>query len=250
MKRIVMGAVAVAWASAGLFGLTGCYSEYVTPGAAANLEGFEDPGLADIAARRPQAPFPARLAVVRVQGSGYRAYNLSSHGHGRFSVVTARDVETDEQMERVRRLPDVAGVGTLNRMLLPERLDSDRDLRMAAAALHTDMLLLYTFDTQFETDELIPVAGVITLGIFPDRQARVVSTVSGLLMDVRSGYIYAALETTERQHQAANFWTSEDAADDARRRAEAMAFEELVRQFEQTWPKVVSEYAPRAAAAQ
>ena len=37
----------------------------------------------------------------------------------------------------------------MNRMLLPEQLDNDREIRTAASRLQADMVLLYTFDTSF-----------------------------------------------------------------------------------------------------
>jgi hypothetical protein len=41
------------------------------------------------------------------------------------------------------------GLAPLNRLVLPQQLQSDRELRVGAAKLHADMLLIYTLDTTF-----------------------------------------------------------------------------------------------------
>jgi hypothetical protein len=53
-------------------------------------------------------------------------------------------------------------------------------------------------------------------------------------------------EATERTDQLANAWTSEQAIDDSRRRAESLAFEKLVGELETTWRGVVNRYADAA----
>ena len=223
-------------------GLGGCGMKYVTPGAAAELSVFADEAIKQQWQKKAVATFPAHLAVARVQGSGYSSYTVHSYGHGKYSVVTTRDVETDEHFQRIGALQDVAGVAAINRMLLPSQLNSDVELRTAAAALHAEMLLLYTFDTQFYADQVVPAAGLLTLGFFPDRSAHVDTTASALLLDTQTGYVYAAIEASAHEEQAANFWTSKDAADDARRRAEVAAFEGLVAEFEKAWPGVIARY--------
>lgn len=228
----------------------GCHAKYVTPGGPADLSAFSDRSVAEKWDRKPAAAFPARIALIRVQASGYRSHRHESFGYGNYSVVTARDVETEAHLKTIAAVPDVADVATINRLLLPEHLQSDLELRDAAASLHADMLLLYTFDTVFRTDKAIPAADVLTLGLMPDRSERVTTTASALLMDTRTGFIYATLEATARQNQLANAWSSADAADDARVRAERQAFDELVAQFEPTWHRVRSEHArPSASAA-
>jgi hypothetical protein len=229
----------------------GCGVRYVTPGGPADMEVFSDRQIAEKWNRKPAAKFPARIALARVQASGYRSTEYRSYGHGQYSVVTTREVETEEQLERISELPDVAGLAALNRMLLSQELNSDIELRDAAASLQADMILLYTFDTSFHTDKVIPAADVLTLGLFPDRSAKVTTTASALLMDTRTGFVYAAVESTAREDQAANAWTNRDAIDDARRRAEARAFDQLVDEFAKAWKDVRSTHAtrdPRASA--
>lgn len=232
--------------------MSGCVARYVTPGAAADFRALgitaeaaanqTDFPIAEKLARRPLAPFPATIAIVRVQGSGYCSHTDRGYGHGRYSVVTARTVETDEHVKTMNALPMVRGVAPLNRLVLPDRLESEQDLRVAAASVQADLLLMYTFDTTFEVGTTIPVMGTITLGIFPNQKASVSTTASAALLDTRNGYIYALDEATEKDTQLANSWTSRDAVDECRRRTEQKAFDKLVGQFCGTWAGVVGRY--------
>ena len=235
---------------------TGCAS-YTVPGPAADMQtfGIAPPELreqqTDFAIREhldkePLASFPARLAIARVQDSGYRSYRLGSYGRGAYSVVTTRDAETQEHLERLANLPLVAGVGPINRLLLPQTLDSDKELREAAAMLHADILRIYTLDTDFHIGDNGSPIDVVTLGFLPHKEAHVVTTASAALLDTRNGYVYGVAEGTGRHSQPANTWTSEAATDEARQKAEAAAMAELAGALEQTWRGVVKQYAAAA----
>lgn len=185
----------------GLIWLGGCgmHAAYSVPGPPADFralgitqdeaEAQTDVLIARRPDRKPTARFPATIAVVRVQGAHYRSYTARGYGDGRFTVVTTRDVEPDNAFERLENLPLVAGVHPLNQLVMPQRLRSEEDLRAAAANVQADMLLIYTFDTQFETNTKIQPMGLLTLGLFPDRDVRVTCTASAALLDTRNGYV-------------------------------------------------------------
>jgi len=187
--------------------------------------------------------------VARVQGAGYRSYSYGrAYGHGSYSVVTTRDVETDEHYQRITELEQVNGVAMVNRLLLPEKLQDDYELRQAAAKLHADILLIYTLDTVFSVDNDLAPLSVITLGLSPNEKARVRSTASAVLMDTRNGYIYGVMESSAHGDQLANSWTSEAAVDQVRRRVETEAFDDLVGELERLWPQIVQQYAAGSTA--
>lgn len=234
---------------------SGCTTSYTTPGAAASFHAMgitpdqartmTDAGIAEQLDRKPAASFPANVAAVRVQASGYHSYTAHGIGAGRFSVVTHRDVETDEDIARLASMPLVASLQSISSVLLPERLDSVWDLRRMAAALQSEMLFVYTFDTRFGSETVVPALGVITLGLFPSEQARVTSTVSGVLVDTRTGFVYGTVEATSSTTQAANKWTTRDAIDQSRRRAEADAFAKLVDRIDGMWTMVTARFGPQ-----
>ncbi|MGE3107207.1 MAG: hypothetical protein AB7G11_02910 [Phycisphaerales bacterium] len=237
--------------------LTGCGSSYLVPGGPADMGAFgapravrpsgTDPRVQVAMDRQPLASFPAGLAIAHVQESGYSCWNGSSYGTGRYSVVTQREVEQEQDLGRLTRLPMVAGVSSMSRLLLPSSLQSDVELRQAAASVHADMLLIYTFDTRFSKDDFASPLTVVTLGLFPSKTVEVRTTASALLVDTRSGYIYGTLESTSKpENQIANAWTSESAVDDARRRAEGAALASLMDEFEGLWGRVVTEYSARS----
>jgi len=243
---VAVGAVA--------FGVGGC-SSYATPGRGADMSVFHaaqaqtaDGTIREAYAAEPLATFPAAVAVVRVQASGYLNHaGNSGYGSGRYSVMTRREVETDDELAKITALSGVKGLAAMNRLLIPEGLTSDRELRAAAAGLRADLLLVYTFDTVFESDQYAGAVSFVSLGLFPTQIESVKSTASAVLLDTRTGFVHAVAEGTGDAGQLANFWTSKDAADDARLRAEGRAFRGMVASLVKEWPAVLSANAGRTA---
>lgn len=225
--------------------LSGCAS-YVTPGAKADLQVFAPPDIQAAFATQPTQPFPASIAVVRVQAPNYTNYNLrrygGQYGSGRYSIILSREAGEETQVSRVAALPQVNGIVGLNRMLLQPELKSDHEIREAAARLHADLVLLYTFDTTFVDHNAAKPLSVITLGLSPTRHITAITTASALLLDTRTGYVYSAYEVTERKATLATSWGSADSADTVRRETEQQAFIRLIDEIVASWPKVT---APR-----
>lgn len=224
--------------------LTGCAVNYTTPAGGVSISSLTDDDIADLMKVEPASEFPARIAVARVQASGYVSKTNNSYGSGRYSVVTVRDIEDESDFKKILSLPMVAGVAPLNRLLLTPNLDSIKDLRLSAARLKTDMLLIYSVDTAFhvESTPLGPLS-LITLGTLPNKKAFVTSTTSGALVDVRTGFIYGASESTEREEQRTNMWSTQDAIDEARVISEKASFKGFVKGFEELWKSIVEQYS-------
>jgi hypothetical protein len=233
--------------------LAGCQT-YTTPGGPADframgitaeeVEQRTDAGIAERLERQPLASFPVTLAVVRVQQPGYRSRSAGSFGDGRYSVVTVRDIENDADYERVLNLNMINRLIPLNRMVIPNRLQSDRELREAAASVHADMLLVYTVDTAFGSESKFAPLSTFTIGLFPEREARVTSTVSAAIVDTRNGYVYGLTEATAEETQLANAWTSRSAVEQSRRRAERKAFDGMLDRFEDMWSDILALHKP------
>ena len=235
--------------------VSGCGNHYVTPGgglsmgAIAGIDEQIDGDISQHFETRPAAAFPAHLAVVRIQDSGYRTKTHHGYGHGRYSVVTTRDIETDEAFERLQKLPDVNGVAPIGRMLVPVNANSIKDLRIPAAKLHAYMVLVYSVDTSLYVDgkQLGPLS-MISLGLIPNKKAHVTATVAGMLVDVRTGYIYGTTEASDTQEQLTTVWATEMAIEKARAKAETNAFEGFVGEFEELWGGVVGVYGDEGLA--
>jgi len=221
--------------------LSGC-ATYHTPGGRADLTAITNPAIQESFAAKPAAQLPAGVAFVRVQAPGYENEwtrdNGGVWGHGRFSVVTVREVEDEVDLARLAQLPQMHGPIGLSSMLLPRQLDSELPLRQAAARLKADMLMLYTFDTTFRERDRAAALSLITLGVSPTRRIHVHVTASALVVDTRTGFIYAALESNETRELTSNVWESSKNADNARRDAERAAFKKLVGDFETAWPTI------------
>lgn len=221
----------------------GC-STYRVPGERADLAAFASGDIADAFAVQPSNPWPANIAAIRLQGGNYSNFYMRRtngvYGDGNYSVVTVREVDEESALGRLLELPAVEGITGVNRMLLPPRIDTDRELRLAAAKLRADLLFLYTFDTKFyESDASRPLT-VISLGLLPTRGIRTVTTASALLVDTRTGFIYSTYEVTKERHSgAATSWNTEEIADKHRQAAEKEAFADLVDEVVKGWPALV-----------
>lgn len=215
----------------------------LTPADAANLTDYD---IAERLARKPAAAFPAAVAVVRVQGARYRSYTADAVGSGRYTIITTRDAEADTDVQRLVSLPGARGFGAVNRLIVPPETNNLKDLRLIAADLQADMLLLYTLDTSFgSTETAIPALGILTLGLFPNDRARVTSTASAALVDTRTGYLYGLAEATVEDTRLTNAWNNNNAVDRSRREAERAAFAKLVPEIEKLWTGVVTTYGPK-----
>lgn len=230
---------------------SGCAS-YVPPGPKADLKLFAPDDIQQSFALRPASPFPAAIACVRAQGPRYTNLYLDrnggSAGSGRYTVVTVREAGEQNQIDRIAALPEVAGVTGINRLLLPDKLETDRELRAAAARLQADLLLLYTFETAFFDHNMAKPLSVISLGLSPTRKITATTTVSALLIDTRTGYIHGTFEATEMARTLSTSWGSSDSADEVRRATEQTAFAKLVDDFVATWPRIAARKEGRPAA--
>ena len=238
MKRILFFAAIVVV-------MSGC-ATYIPPGAKADLELFGPPDIQAGFAAEATNPFPASIAIVRVQAPAYTNYYLrqrgGSYGSGRYSVILTKEAGEDLQVDRIGKLPQVAGLVSINRMLLPQRLEGDREIRGAASRLQADLIFLYTFDTAFFDKDISKPLSVITLGLSPTRKISAATTCSALLIDTRTGYVYSAYEVTERAETFSTSWGSRDSADETRRKNEQEAFKKLIDEFVATWPRILDRH--------
>jgi len=234
-------------------------ASYTVPGRAADLtvftdgtevefqetdeRSFDEPGIDEILARRPMASFPTGLAVVRVQAPDYASNTIEAGlGRGAYSVVIVRDVEEEEDFLRLATLPRVQGAAPFNRLLVPGELKTDLELRKVAAQLHADVLLIYTPDTVFELDREIDALDTITLGLLSKKELHVRTTAAALLVDTRTGYLYAVAEGTSKRQTHTSFWTTSKKIDVVRRKTECEAFQLLIDEVEGVWSGVLSTY--------
>lgn len=245
-SRMVKTAFRSAALLAVMFGIAGCAGTYRTPGAGLSIGDLSkaEEDIAEVIQREPAAKFPITLAVARAQATGYVSYNNECFGGGRYCVVTTRDIETEKDFERLVRLPMISDIATISRILLPGKLDTIKDLRLAAASLKADMLLLYSLDTRFrvESTDIGPLS-LISLGFLPNKKAHVTTTASAALFDVRTGFVYGIAEDTATEQQRATVWSSAAAIEKARLKTEADSFQKLLGEFEKLWKEVVEAYA-------
>jgi hypothetical protein len=226
---------------------TGCQTYYRTPGAPAPIGEMTSPSIAKQLRVQPEAPIPATLAFVRVQDGNYYSSSIAGVRRGGVSIVSASDLEVPADLERLQKWTDVAACARLSAIIIPQVKDTGPDaamlaVREGAAALHADIIALYTIDTVFRVDDASPGAlGLVTLGLAPTKSAVVNSTASMAFVDVRSGFVYGTAEASSRDDQLANSWTSEDAVDQCRRRVEREALTALLAEGERAWQSIAAQ---------
>jgi hypothetical protein len=181
---------------------------------------------------------------VRIQAPGYRSPTAEGYGNGAYSIVLTRDVEPEDAIGRLSKLPHLRGIAPIGRLLLPTQLNSDKELRTAASQLQCDMLLVYTFDTTFHDRDLASPISVITLGLSPTQSTTVVTTASAVLLDTRNGYVYGVAEASAKRNGIATAWNTQSAIDGDRQKTEADAFSKLTGELETMWKGVVREVGP------
>lgn len=216
--------------------LGGCSSKgYVTPDHGVSLAGIDDADIEELFSKKPASPFPAQVSIVRVSSSRM--------GSG-FEVVQTRDIESEADLARIAEQPLISQAAPLSRLLVPSDMRSLKDLRLPAAHMRADLLLVYTVDTTFYVDStpLGPLTAV-SLGFLPNHQAHVTATVAGILVDVRSGYIYGSTEATAQEEQRSSTWSTEDAVTESKSRAEKAAFTRFSESFPAFWKGVTAKYA-------
>ena len=220
----------------------GC-AHYRTPGGGVSIPAITDSRIAEALARAPAAQFPAHVIVARVQAGGYFSYSSRGYGNGGYTVLTTRDIETEADFEQLASLPGIAAIGAINRILLPLELRSLQDLREAAAQLHGDVVLLYTVDTAFHTEnQLVAPLQLVSLGMFASEKSRITTTCAAAFVDVRTGYVYGVAEGTATDTRRSSPWTTESAIEAARLKTEREAFTAALKEIAKTWSSINAEY--------
>jgi hypothetical protein len=229
-----------------ILALNACSTRYVTPGKAVDFSQIHDSSIEEALKTRPTLTFPAAMVAVRVQGAGYANEALIGYGNGNYTVLNTREVGEDQSLSKIESLPGLEEAGTLNQLLIPQTLSSDLQLRQGAARLHADLLLLYTFSTQFTDKDLLPPLSIITLGLSPTQRYTVTSTASAVVLDVKTGFVYAALEETQSETGLATSWNTSESMDEGRKTAEKVAFEKLVGSLETAWGRIYERYKQKS----
>jgi hypothetical protein len=239
MKRLILAAC---------LGLLSACASYTTPGSGVSIASIaeNDSDIRDAFTREAAMTLPARLAIARIASSHYQSRTNKGYGSGAFSVLTVRDIEGEDAIEKLAAMPSIAGIAPLSRLLLPASLQSTRDLGQSAAQLKADAVLIYSIDTGFRTESTqIGPLQTVALGMLATKKSIVTATCAFAIIDVRTGFIYGTGETSATEANQSNLWGSADAADKARQRAETAAFDKSVDEVGKLWTSIVREHAGR-----
>jgi|GEM_PF-4470262 len=199
----------------------GNYTLPVTEGASGAVR--EDPNA------RPTVRFPARVAVARIEG-----------GHGSFRMIPEADIERDAHAAAAAGLPGVAGLVSLNRVALVSEVKSYRALDLEARKVGADLVAVYRFESGRRVDDAFVPLTVATLGLAPNHSYRALATVTLMVRDARTGYIYGVLEETGESGGLTAGMDVNSAANRAERKARERALDALAEQLPGFWSGVLA----------
>jgi hypothetical protein len=186
----------------------------------------------------PSPGFSTRL----IQTTGTQI--IYTRPQGNFSLILTRDADEDEAFGKLAEFTGVKQAAPFNRLLLPYNYNSIKDLRLAAAKMKAQMLLVYTFDTEFRIDtKNYGPQNVFSLGYLKNKDVKVVTTASVAIFDVQTEYLYGLAEATANENKKSNAWKKQDQVDNLRIETEKKAFNKLMGEIEKMWARVVKEYS-------
>lgn len=225
-------------------------NKYITPGGPVKISELADADVSKILSNKPASEFPVNIAVVRIQSPGYSNYRYrrmyNPQPQDNFSMILTRDAGEEESFQQLAKMEGIKQMAPFNRLLLPYHYSSVKDLRLAAAKMKAQMLLVYTFDTQFVIDtKNYGPQNLLSLGYLKNKEVKVVTTASVALFDVQTEYLYGLAEATSQETKRANAYKKLDEVDNLRIETEKKAFGELVGEIEKMWKGVREEYAKR-----
>lgn len=226
----------------GLALLCAACAHYRTPGGAVQWDALHGTD-ADAIPRQPSPHFPSNLSVVRLQASEYQSATVGSYGKGRYSLVTSGELLSETQLQAIAQWPAVASVGRLDLQLLPRKLESLDDLRLSAAKLQSDILLMYTVETTFRIGgQDYGPDRKLRLGGAPGEGDAVTSVARAVFTDVRTGYTYGEARGIVSRGLDAAAVADARSVDAARLAAERDAFTQLVGEAKARWGEIARHY--------
>lgn len=232
-----------------LASLVSC-TRYITPGSPVQISSLADADVSKILSNKPASEFPVNIAIARIQSSDYTNYRYRRYYNpqpqDKFSMILTRDAAEEESFQQLAKMEGIKQMAPFNRLLLPYNYGSIKDLRLAAAKMKAEMLLVYTFNTQFAVDtKNYGPQNLISLGYLKNKDVKVITTASVAIFDVQTEYLYGLAEATSQQTKKANAWKKLDEVDNLRMETEKKAFQELVGEIEKMWKGVREEYAKK-----
>ena len=226
--------------------LSSCATKYTTPGSEVKISALADEDIAKVLTNKPSAEFPVNIAVARIQAPNYSNFLYNSRQavpNGNFSMILTREPNEEYTIKELAKLKGIKQISPFNRLLLPYNYQSIKDLRLAAAKMKAQMLLVYTFDTEFSVDaKNYGPQNVFALGYLKNKELKVRTTSSVALFDVQTEYLYGLAEATAEKTKKSNIWKENQEVDNLRVESEKESFENLSREIEKMWKEVYDEY--------
>ena len=229
-----------------LFIFSSCATKYVTPGGDVKISSLVEEDISKVLSNKPSAEFPVIIAVARIQAPKYTNYRYSRNSepvNGNFSMILTREPDEEIQIQEIGKLNGIKQISTFNRLLLPNNYNSIKDLRLAAAKMKAQMLLVYTFDTEFVINaKNYGPQNLFALGYLKNKEVKVRTTSSAALFDVQTEYLYGLAEATEEVNKKSNIWKENQDVDNLRIESEKRSFEKLSKEIAKMWDGIYQEY--------
>ncbi len=231
--------------------LVGCQA-YHAPGGPANLRamGFAQPDGSISGPLVPQqrATVSTLLGIARVQAPEFATFTGGSTTKGPISIVTQIDSEDPADIAKLGKMYAIRGTLGLNKLVLPDSVSTEAELRKAAAETGADVLLVYTLDTQFFVPNRVEYGEQVKLALVTDPAANVQTVASGVIVDVRSGRIMGQAQGNAKAFVNAGSADGGSVIDRSRRNAERAAFKAMTDEVAERWTLIIERATPAPGA--
>lgn len=215
--------------------LVSCYSyetasSYHVPSSPAKKASSQKNAISPGGVRRGSVKFPTRIAIARVETQKYR---------DDVRLFDGRNLEKPEHAATISQLPGIAGIVSLNNISLQDGGVSYSSLRQEALEVGAPLLAVYRFTTTHETIDHSGMLNIAALGILPTVGHQVVSNVSLIVQDARTGYTYGVLEEQASTKLTSTQWGIVSSETRARRKTRQAALDQLMEKLPCFWDRIV-----------
>lgn len=240
--------LAPVFAAAALAFLAGCSTDtgsYLSPNSGSESlikqALIDDPSVATELARKPAATFPAHILVARTSGGDGYSY-AGTYYHG--GLILQDTPESERVQQVLEAQPGVASVVPVNKFLLGDgRADTMVALRRAAAKVQADLVFLYAESRGRRVVDQLPIVSFLTLGLAPLQKIDAEASVSGVLVDVRTGFIYGVINASAFDDGRNIGWFSRAHSKSMEEDMSAAAIAKFIERIPGFWKGVDTRYA-------
>jgi len=206
--------------------IVSCYAGYTTPSSydVPPSATSQNSNVTQSKTLKPTVSFPARIAIVKLNGSMHQHFNSSKH------------------KKTLSKLEGIAGIVNLNSVEPISSNSTTQQLQKTSKKYAADLLAVIRFQSSTHRANLSSAASVVTLGLAPTQTHRAASSVSLSVIDANTGYVYGVLDETVEKKGLSTWWGGSTTKRNTEYRAEKSAMDKLVKKMPALWESILIQH--------